>query len=151
MAFELAGPVIQRANLVLTGVELMSLSGRAKDNADYVKIRAGIRYKSGTDWLSTVNTSKNSLVAGSPVTMYDEEKRLLDGAFPVVEITLVGTPATLVGSSVTFHYAMDGSSRGRRRALVGVAASDQATRSLVDQINASGLGESSVQIQLNDG
>ena len=111
----------------------------------------GIRYEGNTDWLGIINTGSGALSAGVPVLLYTGSRRVLKGSFPVVELTFVNSPPTVVGSAITFHYATDGASRGSRRALVSVASPDQAVRSIVDQINASGLGESSVHIQLVDG
>jgi hypothetical protein len=152
--YETLGSVISEANWALSGIDIISAAARSRVKSDFVGVRVGLRVEGNTDWVGSWSQDKTALAAGTKFSVMDQDRfrsRVSEGATPVVEITTNGSPSTIVGSSVTFHIARVSGVAGKVGPLINtVAEMDPGTRSLIDQLNESGVGESSRTIQLVD-
>jgi hypothetical protein len=152
--YDLQGPVIHKGNWIIHGIDITSASDRNKNTSDYFKVDVGIRKDGKEDFFGNFSQSTNALVEGTATSIMDEKfifKRLDKGMTAFVRVTTSGSPATLVGTSVTFHLEQVGAFTGKPAPLINtIPSEDPATRLLVDQINQSGMSEFSHAVPLVD-
>ncbi len=145
----LAGPVIDKDNMVLKSARLVSESDRARNGSDSHRLRVGIREGQYVSFIGTWDQASNKLTKGKQRGLLSSARanmRLRAGTQIIVEARALGSPATPADMAVTLRLALDGARTGALRPLVRAGPASL----LAAQINDSGLSEFDVRIQVTE-
>ena len=142
------GYSVKRSNEVLRGVSIYTGTSRARSASDYHVVRVGTKVGANVEWLATWDQSKQAMNEGEPLAILPASRqgmRLKVDSVVVVELTTVGTPASIRGSSVDLDLSLTGGSAGATRPIISGERGGDA-----DAINKSGMAEKVARIPLED-
>jgi hypothetical protein len=148
------GYSVKRSNEVLRGVSIYSGDDRARSATDYHVVRVGMKVSGNVEWLATWDQRSQAMREGEPLSILPasrEGMRLPQDSVIVGEVTTIGFPTPLRGSSVDLDLSLTGGSTLGRRALVSLGAnSSRDVQTLADGVNTSGVAEKVVRIPLGE-
>lgn len=142
------GYSVKRSNEVLRGVSIYSGDDRERSSSDYHVVRVGMKIGANVEWLATWDQSKQAMREGQPLAILPASRqgmRLKLDSIIVVELTSVGSPASIRGSSVDLDLSLTGGSAGATRPIISGEPGGDA-----DSINKSGMAEKVARIPLDD-
>ena len=147
------GYSVKRSNEVLRGVSIYSGDDRARSSSNYHVVRIGMKVGASVEWLATWDQSKQAMREGEPLSILPAGRqgmRLQEDSVIVAELTTVGFPASIRGSSVDLDLTLTGGSTGGRRPLISFGGGSPAVQAVADAVNTSGVAEKVARIPLDD-
>ena len=161
MSITFNGPVVPLDvnNEILRDALFHSPIERLPNRTSAHLIEIGVREGAYTTWVGTWDQSQQKVKGATPTSILDEGRkgmRLRAGQAIVVKVTSIGTPASLVGSRITFTLSLVGGRDGPAKPLIaaGTLVADASTRTslkaLEKQINTGGLAEWDDAVALQD-
>lgn len=142
------GYSVKRSNEVLRGVSIYSGEDRDRSSTNYHVVRVGVKIGANVEWIATWDQSKQAMKDGEPLAILPASRqgmRLKLDSIIVVELTSVGSPASIRGSSVDLDLSLTGGSAGATRPIISGERGGDA-----DSINKSGMAEKVARIPLDD-